>query len=205
MHGINKYTAKELYKKVKDGAKLLVTYAHGAMWDFEEVCGLKIFGRESLAHTKTFELNGKTLSIGCDTNLNLVPTTAKVLIKDTQGRIVLTENKYGKGSVMFLNAPIEDYYVKLNYPEDTDLCEVYRFFLKDIKKPYVVDSKKAFTTLYDLGNGKFGGFVYNYEKDANQLPITIADGYKVTKCLFGDIKDGKINFNRNYVYFEIEK
>ena len=205
MHGINKYTAKELYKKVKDGAKLLVTYAHGAMWDFEEVCGLKIFGRESLAHTKTFELNGKTLSIGCDTNLNLVPTTAKVLIRDTEGRIVLTENKYGKGSVMFLNAPIEDYYVKLNYPEDTDLCEVYRFFLKDIKKPYVVDSKKAFTTLYDLGNGKFGGFVYNYEKDITQLPIKIADGYKVTKCLFGDIKDGKINFNRNYVYFEIEK
>lgn len=203
--GLNKYMAKDLYERVKNGAKLLVTFKDGSMWDFEKVCGLRIFGNEAVNHVKTFEINGKTLSIPCCANLYLEPTTAKVLIRDTEGRIVLTENQYGKGSVMFLNAPIENVYAEMNYPEETDLCEVYRLFFKDIKKPYRVNSKKAFTTLYDLGNGKFGGFVYNYQKTEKELPIEIAEGFKVTKCLFGAIENGKIKFERNYVYFEIQK
>ncbi len=203
--GLNKYSSKELNQRVKDGAKLLVTYNGGAMWDFEEMTGLKIYGKEHLSHVKEFELNGKKLSIKCSKNVDLVPTTATVLVKDTEGRIVLTENKVGKGSVMFLNAPIEMEYVDSNYPENTDLYEVYKFFMKDNKKVITVDSKKAYTTLYDLGNGKIGAMVYNYQKDTNKLNVSIADGYKVTKCLFGSVSDGAITFDRNYVYFEVSK
>ena len=203
-HGLNKYRSKELYEKIKNGAKLLVTYTGGVMWEQEEMLGLITVGNETNPHVKEFELNGKKLAIKCNNNTEFVPTTAKVLIRDTEGRIVLTENKVGKGSVMLLNAPIEMDFVTKNYPEKTDLYEVYKFFLKDVKKIVEVDDKKAFVTTYDLGNGKYGAMVYNYT-DSKELPIKLADGYKVTKSLFGSVENGKWILDRNYAYIEISK
>ena len=77
--------------------------------------------------------------------------------------------------------------------------------MKDKKKVISVDSKKAYTTLYDLGNGKFGAMIYNYQKDTNQLKVSIADGYKVTKSLFGKVENGVATLDRNYIYFEVSK
>jgi hypothetical protein len=174
------------------------------MWDFEALTGLKVRGKERVAHTKNFIVNGKRVKVDCPVNVELEATTAKILAKDEEDRIVLTENKVGKGSVMLLNAPIEMDYVAKNYPDNTDLNEVYKFFLKDVVKVVKVDNKKAFVTTYDLGNGKYGAMVYNYT-ESNELPIEIANGYKVTKSLFGKVENGKWILDRNYAYIEISK
>lgn len=203
-NGLPKYPAKELYQRVREGAKLLVTADAGAIYDFEEVTGLRTLGNEKVAHTKKFTLNGKQLEINCNKTLTLEATTAKVLVKDTEGRIVLTENKLGKGSVMYLNAPIEKHYVEMNYPENTALYEVYKLFFKDKKKVVNMDFARVYSTKHNLADGKVGITLYNYNEE-NVLPIEIDKDYKLEKAFFADVKDGKITFEKNYSYLILAK
>ena len=202
--GLNKYNAKLLEEKIRKGAKLLVTSNGGVMWDFETLTGLRVRGKERVAHTKNFIVNGKRVSVNCPVNVELEATTAKILAKDEEDRIVLTENKVGKGSVMFLNAPLETFYVDLNYPENTDLFEVYKNFLKAKKKVVDVKENKTYVTVHELDAKKTGVMIYNFS-NKKEIPVKFAEGYKVAKTLFGSISGGKLSFDKNYVYIELSK
>ena len=203
--GLNKYNSKLLEERIKKGAKLLVTYNGGAMWDFEALTGLKILGKENVAHTKTFIVNGKRVKVDCAKNVELVATTAKILAKDEEDRIVLTENKVGKGSVMFLNAPLEMHYVQMNYPENTELFETYKYFLKTKKKVIDVKENKTYVTVHEIDAKKTGVMIYNFSKKTDTIPVKIGDGYKVSKTLFGTLSGGKLKFEKKYVYLELTK
>lgn len=200
--GINKYTFNALMEKVKKGAKLLITYSGGALWNTEELLGLQIYGKEQLHHVKNFIVNGKRVSIPCDMNVEFKPTTAKVLAKDEEDRIVLTENKVGKGSVMMLNAPLEDHYVSMNYPENTELFEVYNAFFKGKKKIIDVKDPKVYVTIHEKDAKTTGVMICNFSKK-QELPVKFAEGYKVSKTLFGSVANDKIKFDRKYIYLEL--
>lgn len=202
---IPKYQWEILKEKVRNGAKLLISANGGAILDFEEVVGLKVYGNETTDTPLNFSLQGKKLSIARTMKMELKTSTAKVLSYDDEGNIALTENTYGKGTVMFLNAPLEDSYTELHYPEKTDLYEVYKFFFKDKKKIVDVRDKYVFTTTHTLANGNTGVMLYNFNKETNAIDLHLEKGTKIEKVLYAKEKDGVLTMDKNYAYIELSK
>ncbi len=203
-HGLPKRQAMDLYDRVKKGANLLVTCDFGTIWDIEEMSGLKVMGVSAIPHVKTFTLNGKEMSIACKQDFELESVTANVIARDKEGRIVVAENKVGKGRVVFVNAPLETHYVQMNYPEKTALYEIYKFFFKKKAKVVEMDNSSIYTTVHKLSDGKVGVTFYNFDKENNCIDATIK-GYKVEKSYFAKFEDGKICFEKPYAYFVLSK
>lgn len=198
---------KELAKKVAAGAKLLVTYDGGGIGDFEKLTGLKIAGRTGNAQTKRFTLGGKKVEIACQASLQLVSDTARVLLTDEDGEILLAENDYGKGKVVFFNAPLENFYTESYLPENTALCEVYKAFFAGKDKVFAVDSDRCMVTLHELEKGRVGVMINSFEKDC-ELGFSVKEGYRIARTLYAeyaDINGDKLIMRRKYAYLELER
>ena len=101
----------DLLQKVGAGASLLITYRNETIVPFDSVIGCKSHGRYK-AGCVSFTIDNQELQIARDFAIDLVPEMAEVLLWDNQGKPLLTKNQYGKGYVLFFNAPLEEYFAK---------------------------------------------------------------------------------------------
>lgn len=187
---------KDLKTRIKNGANLLITYDGGGIGDFEELTGLTVLGREKTDFIKTAEINGSELKLPCTCRLRVGVKTAEVLYRDNEGEVFVSQNKLGKGSVTFVNAPIEKVYTESYMPEDTTLYKIYELFFANKKKIVSVDSDRCMVTVHEADDC-VRVMLNNYE-NKNTLNIEISDGYKVVDAFNAKIAGGKITFDGSY-------
>jgi hypothetical protein len=195
---------KKIIERVEKGANLLITYNGGGFGDFECLTGLQVAGKEAVSTNKTFTINGKEMTISCPVRLKLETNTAEVLIRDNKGEVLLSQNKLGKGKVVFFNAPLETFYTEAYLPENTPLFEVYKQFFKDKKKVFGIENEKVMTTVHELGDNEFAVMINNYD-EYTQLAFEIADGYEITEAKYAEIKDGVLCMQKPYAYLELKR
>lgn len=187
---------QELKNRIKNGAHLLVTYDGGGIGDFEELTGLTVLKREQTAFTKTAEIDGEQLKLPCSCRLCVGVKTAKVLYRDNEGEVFISQNKLGKGSVTFVNAPIERIYTESYMPETTALYKIYEIFFANKEKIVSINSARCMVTVHKTEDC-VKVMLNNYE-DKNTLDIKIKDGYSVCDLFNAKISGGKITFDGNY-------
>ncbi len=193
----------ELVEKVKNGAKLFLSYAGGHFPRFEELTGLRAVGREVSNKQKSFALAGKELSVGCKANLLLKAVEADVLVEE-DGNVLFSENKLGKGSVYFFNAPLEHFYTESYKPYETGLHAVYAHVCKDVERGISVDSALCCLTLHKVDEKNVVALIYNFGEE-KKLAYRLADGYEIKKCAYGKAENGKISFDGAFVCVELQK
>ncbi len=99
----------EVLEKVREGATLLITYDSQMIVPFNEVIGCSSLGRH-VAAAAEFEMNGRKMTMPRNYMIELQPETAEVILSDQNGSPLFTKNAYGKGFVLFLNAPLESWF-----------------------------------------------------------------------------------------------
>lgn len=198
------FVIDEIKEKVINGANLLITNEGGFMYEFEELTGLKVFARDCVMTEKSFVIEGREIKINCDCNLRLVSSKAKSLIMDNNGEILLSENKYGKGRVLFFNGPLESYYTSSYKPENLGLEEIYKIFFNNDEKVFSINSNRCMVTTHTLDDSKIGVMINNYE-ETNVLTCSLKSGYKVVKNINAEIKQDTISLQKKYAYLELEK
>ena len=137
-------------KKVENGASLLITYGKENIVPFDEIIGCKSNGRYKAGEV-SFEIDGKKLNIARDFAIDLEPCSAEVVLSDAEGKPLLTKNGYGKGYIMFFNAPIESYFAKT---------------------PAVVESELGYEKIYSYA-AKVAGIERIVEKHNHDLALTV--------------------------------
>lgn len=203
LNGLNKYYSKKLEDKVRDGASLLITCGNGVITNFNQLTGLKVVGKDYFEKQRVFEIDGERLSVKCSGTNYVESESAKVLLKDVEGNILMSVNDFGKGKVYFFNAPIEVAYNYLQYPENTDLYKVYKLFFEDKKQVFAVDDKKILTRIYSCDNGDKKVMLFNFN-DYNEVDYKIDKNYCVKQVEFGSCDD-KLRFDKNYVLLTLSK
>lgn len=193
----------ELLERIKKGAKLFISYDGGHLPRFEELTGLRVYGRESANKRKQFTFNGKGLSLDCTKELNLKAVEAHVLL-EVDGNVLLSENRLGKGSVFFLNAPLERYYTEGYKPYETGLHEFYAYLLKDVERPLTLNNDRCTVTYHRLDEGTVVALIYRFGEE-KEIPYYVGEGYELKNCRYGKTENGKIVFRENFVCVEIEK
>ena len=193
----------QLVEKIKNGAKLLLTYGGGHFPRFEELTGLRVIGREVPNKVKTFTFAGQELSVGCKANLLLRAADANVLAEE-DGNVLFSENKLGKGSVYFFNAPLEGFYTESYNPCATGLHAIYKHVLAGVERAMQVDSALCCLTLHKLDEKNVVALIYNFGEE-KALAYKLADGYEIKKCAYGSVENGKIYFDEPFVCVELAK
>lgn len=197
-NGIPKKMLGELKEKVSAGAKLLITYGGGYVGDFENLTGLKVAGRERHAAIKTCTIGETKAELPVEVNLLLNASSAKALLRDDEGNILLSENAYGKGKVYFCTAPLELVYTKSYKPHDSALYEFYKLFFADTKQPISFQSKHLCVTYH-------GDTVLVTNFGETETPYRLQSGYNI-KSLYGcSEQTGTIKFNETFAWLTLEK
>ncbi len=187
---------RDLKARIKNGANLLITYDGGGIGDFEEITGLTVLGREKTDFVKTAEIDGAEIKLPCSCRLSVGVKTAEVLYRDNEGEVFVSQNKLGKGSVTFVNAPIERVYTESYMAENTALCKIYELFFKNKEKIVSVDSVRCMVTVHEADDC-VKVMLNNYE-DKSTLNVKISDDYQISDVFNAKIENGKITFNGSY-------
>ena len=194
----------ELLKKIENGAKLFISFHGGYMSNFELLTGLKVAARERRNVTHTFTFNGKEISLSCPINLILNADKANVLARDQEGNIVLSENKIGKGCVYFLNAALENSFTKTYKPTETDMSELYSFFLQDVQKPIKFATKDCTITYHEYSPEKIGVMITNFNEN-RELEYTLDKNYTIEKTMYSDAKNGVLKLKERFACVFLKK
>jgi hypothetical protein len=198
--GLPKRTLDALKEKIKNGARLLLTYNGGYIGDFEGMTGLKVVGREESNKTYNISLFSTPVSIKSQVVLETVCSTAKVVCKDEDN--VFTVNKYGEGEVYYFNGDIENLYTDTINAHDTDLYLVYKQFFASCDLPIKVNSKYCAVTIHSLENGNKGVFITSL---GNEKQVTIDTEYKIKDVKFAKLDGKNLTFDSSMAYVEIGK
>lgn len=96
-----------LKEKIRAGASLYISMDGGILTEFEELTGFRVERWSKQPVHGLIDMDKSTLAYDSESNLELVPVTADVLVKDKNGAPVLGRHAYGKGTVYLCSLPLE--------------------------------------------------------------------------------------------------
>ena len=186
----NRY--EELKKRVFEGADLYLSVELGVLSEFESLSGLKILDSYEYAESGSAIINGKEINFTKARNYIFEPKTAEVLAYDDKGNPFFTFNKYGKGRIFFVNAPIESNLLPKHNAFSGNERAIYDVLAEKVRASYPVKvlGEDIVMTYHPDDNG---GYVVllNYYKDEKDFSLELNEGYSVEKVYYGE--NGKIN------------
>lgn len=177
-----------LIDRVMNGATLLITVNTGMICDFEKLTGLRSAGMTS-GGKGTFTLDGQVLPYEYGKKFHISSIGAKVLASAEDGNVILSENKLGKGKLMFLSYPLELNLWKLQgaYEKGEPYYHhIYEVAAKEIlaNKPMKCLNPDISLTLHKEDDGYYAVAV-NYMNDVADSEVSLADGWTL-ETVYGD-------------------
>ncbi len=142
----------ELKEKVKNGAVLYLSQDYGILSDFEGLTGNRITDSEMSAFAETLLLNGKELKIQGKRRIYIENITSQQVKTPW-----ITKNTYGRGTVYFVNFPLEDSLLGGRRSFDNPLYQVYKEIFRDVlaAHPVKITNENVALTLHPDGNRLF--------------------------------------------------
>ena len=142
----------DVRSKAENGATVLFTDSQAAYTEIEQVFGFESLGRGAENQDSTVTINGCKLDFNYGGyNFEINPIDADVLLKDDNGKVLLTEHKYGKGKICFLNFPLEEMLGNgsgtLNHPDEKPYYLIYKMIAKEIINNRLVKTENPFVSV----------------------------------------------------------
>lgn len=184
---------KALKNKVKDGATLYISNNGAILSDFEGLTGLRIKDSDKKKQASKITLNGKNIPFVYGERRNFfVEAGADAVAKNTDGNIVMSEHKYGKGRVIYLDYPVEN---NLAYDADSfegDACEIYRYIFREKieKSKFMFANKGVSTTYHESEDGRKYAVSVNYSDKEYDFEYR-TNGVNIKKILYSDDSQNK--------------
>lgn len=187
---IYKKTWTTLLEKIEKGATLYISFDGGQITDFPDVVGAESMGFMSNSSHR-LSIDGEEIPYTCREIL-LNPKTAEVIFTNEEGNPVLLKNKYGKGSIYFLNLPMERIvYEGTNLYETLPFYKIYREVAKNVIQDKIItaSNKGIGVTINPLSENKSYVTLLNYSHRTIVPQISLKDGWKIKETIYGDIKE----------------
>ena len=194
----------ELCRRVEKGATLYISNDDGILAEFEALSGLRVTDACLVSEAGEADVFGHKIPFSRKRRYETVPTTAKVLARDSHGIPLISENRTGEGRVIYVNFPLEAMLIDKSHAFDGEYYRVYRnLFAQTIEAHEVVtDSPFVGVTLHRGEGGSLICAAVNYSYDEQTPDFRLAEGYKIGRVLYGKT-DRIAPFDA--VVFELEK
>lgn len=160
----------ELIKKVKNGATLYISNDECILAEFNELTGL-------------------IASNSRKTKRILKPNGAEVLKADESGLPVFTKYKLGKGTVYYLDYPLESMLLGENGAFENTHHEIYSEIFETSYDTHILTCEnKDIGITQHFGDEKSYAVLVNYSGDEVIPVVTISQKYKLTREIKGNLK-----------------
>lgn len=178
----------ELKSRVENGATLYISNDDGILSDFNRLAGVTVNDSETKYNSGCFKLNGKNVNYGRLRNYIITAENAEVLAIDENGMPIFTKNRYGKGTVYYLNFPIEKNLIDVCDGFENSQNEVYSEIFKAAKnnRPLVCENKYIGITRHIKDNLQWFTMI-NYSSMEQKTNIQIKSNFKY-EVLKGNIE-----------------
>ena len=185
---MNSARYKELKERVRNGARLYISMDNGVLSEFEQLTGMRVVDSHESPESHSFSLDGKKFNFSTKRTYILDSLGADVLARDDNNNPVLSRYEYGKGSVTYLNFPLEENLIDGHNAFDGKDFELYKYIFKTKIDSYPVKliADGVFTTLHE-GDGRVYVVAINYSDSDSDIKIEPGK-YKLSKVLYGSDK-----------------
>ncbi|MBR2952132.1 MAG: cellulase family glycosylhydrolase [Clostridia bacterium] len=185
---MHKERYEALKKKVYEGADLYISIDNAVLSGFEELAGLKVLDCYEHAENGYAEIGGEKFVFSRTRNVLTEATTAEVLAYDSQGYPFLSVNRYGRGRVFFVNAPIESALINRHRAFDGNTHLLYRKIFGEYveKKPVTLTGDGLFMTYHPTEDGAFA-VILNHGAQEKEFSLNVKEGYALEKVYYGEV------------------
>lgn len=134
-------------------------------------------------------LDGKNInySRNCKHYIELCGAEA---ICENDDEVIFTKFNFGKGTVYYLNYPLEKNFINKSNAFDGDEYLIYKKVFADKNSIVATDNKYLAVTEHEISDGVIAVAI-NYSSACVNNNFTVADGYIVEECIFGDLEATK--------------
>ena len=187
-----KSTYDALKKKVYEGADVYISAGKVFLEGFEEFVGLKVIDSYASAETKTVKLDGAEIPFYRAFTKKYQVATAKVLAEDETGNPSITVNKYGKGRVFYIDAPIETNLTGMHNAFNGRFEKIYETIFKDYIKalPVSINAKDVVFTIHNDTDCTY--FVaINHSDTEKEMGLDLKGKFQIDSVIYGDANNIK--------------
>lgn len=179
---------KKLKQRVANGATLYISNDNGILSDFRELTGLTVNNTRTQADSGVFEWNGRTIRYSRSRNYLITADRAEVIARDESGMPIFTKFRYGKGTVYYLNFPLEQNAVDVCDAFESEQYGVYDEIFRATKEDYALtyDNSHIGMTRHMSGDAQLVTLI-NYSPKPQTVGARLRDGY-ACEIIKGDLE-----------------
>lgn len=166
-------------ERVKNGATLYISNDNAILPDFATLTGVRVRNSKTAHECDGFMLGGNEIKYSRDRYYMLTECGAEVLAKDKAGLPIFTKYRYGKGTVYYLNFPLEKNAIGVCDAFDFSQYRIYSeiFSCREGEYPLRTDNKYIGLTRHNAHDGVTVTMI-NYSDKPQKTNVKITDGYE---------------------------
>jgi len=178
---------KQLKENVKNGADLYISNDTGILSEFCDLTGLSVHDSENTFENCTVKLHDKRISLKRSRKFYIEPKGAEVIATDDKGIPAFTKFKYGKGTVWYLNFPLESMLLGETSGFEDGRCDFYKEIFTDVLNKNAITSLSDFVgvTLHPDIECTYAVAV-NYSDKPVAPEFKVHDGWKIDQIYYGN-------------------
>ncbi len=186
----------ELLERVNNGATLYISLAYAHFRSLPDLAGVCINSRSIYTNQVKINLGDTVLPVTGVIDYDISEGTSEVIAKDDRGMPIFVKNRYGKGNIYVLFAPIEEYLSQTHgsFCEEgrPDYERIYRILAENVrdKKISDIDSKFIRHTEHICSDGSILIFAINYSSAKNTAQLLLDEDYELS-VVWGNSLQGR--------------
>ncbi len=179
----------ELKQRVFEGATLYISYDNGFLEGFEELAGVRVTDY-SMPESEVSNINfaGENIAFSRARRQEIKPCGAEVLAYDSTSNPAVTKHRYGKGTVYYVNFPLESMLLGKCNAFDEEYYKIYAEIFKEKIECHEARSKNKYIalTLHKDNDGIYC-IALNHSDSEQPLELELGSGYNIDKVFYGSI------------------
>ena len=154
--------------------------------EFEQLFGCTIHMATRRNDSNSITLNGKKIPFMRNAAYHITPTRAEVLACDEQDNPAITKTEYGKGTVYFVNFPLEQMLLNEDSAFNKNRHEIYSKIFKDVISTHAIncDNPNLAVTLHNDDKYLYC-IIINHTDTVEKLQLTVNDSYHLNEVIYG--------------------
>jgi hypothetical protein len=188
----------ELLGKVQKGATLYMSMGNGIVEPFNGPLGIELQTSQQRKAPFGYSFDGVSFRSCSRRKINIKNISAEVIGRENDGNPVFIRNKYGKGQIYFIAAPIEQEASETPgafHEEDAQpLHLIYRKISEGLLNERLLnkDCIYAGITEHHLSENEFAAVLTNYSSSTRTVKTLTAEGWKITEFVYGPKADNGV-------------
>lgn len=179
-----------LREKVYNGADLYISQDSGILSGFEELTGVRVIESEIDCSANSTEFEGKEIAFARKRKFTVDAVNAEILAYDKEGNPAVTRSKYGKGTVWYVNFPLESMLLEEKNAFESNRYSLYSEIFSSIKKEHIIetDNKYVFKTEHKGAEDSYCVLI-NHSEKAQKIDMKINSDYAVSEICYGNMEE----------------